>query len=539
MEEDVLALDGTQVNEVLQFAQGLYNGFGGYGFYANPFTTHNNLISLNNSPRVPTYEKLLEALGRSPMDYSTICGYSEFMEVFDTIYGKTLRYLAGLLSYDIHYYPTRHDLTKSEIQSKEFQDDLKRVEKFLSNFNYKQEFSKIVQEVLRKETSYIWFRDTHDINTPIELDDDEYKTKKNEKFSLQIMPQNYCILTGYFNSSQLLYDFDMNYFLQGTVDINLFDPSFKKKYREVFGDGEQSYVPSSQLNRRHGEFATYIQCSPNDGAYAFKMDISNFRQVPPFASLMKSALDNTTIEKLQKDKNMASAYALLMGEIKTFDGAKTGEKPNQFTITPERVGQFLQMVQSGLQTNVRPVALPLEETRLAQFNDTNPLMANYQIRTSASQGASASSMVYTDTKMAQFEMQQAIETDFAFMEKLYLQFAEFMNFYVNKKLKKYKFGFSFDGLNRSFYRTETLKQLVQMADKGMVLDESHWASVRQMKPQDFRKSLIMANSSDFTNYLTPLLNLNTMKDGASQEVGNQVKDSSEITDNGAEARNYE
>lgn len=537
MSEEILT-EQSQLNEVLQFANGLYNGFGGYGFYANPFTTRQNLINLNNSPLVPTYEKLLDALQKSPMDWKTICGYSEFMEVFDTIYGKTLRYMASLLSYDIHYYPSKRDITPQEIKSKEFQDDLKRVEKFLSNFNYKQEFGKVVSEILRRETSYVWFRDSYNvIDAPIDIDSEDGKVKRNEKFALQIMPQNYCVLTGYFDSGQLLYDFDMSYFLQGTVDINLFAPVFKKKYREVFGDGNQTYVPSAQLSNRNGEFATYVQCSPNDGAYAFKMDISNFRQVPVFASLMKSAFDNTTIENLQKDKDIASAYALLMGEIKTLDSAKSGDKPNQFTITPERMGQFLQLVQSGLQKNVRPVALPLEETRLAQFADSNPLMSNYKIRTSASQGASASTLVYTDAKMAQFEMQQAIETDFTFMEKLYSQFAEFMNFFVNKKLKKYKFDFSFDGLNRSFYRDAKFKQLTQIADKGMVLDESQWASVFRMKPQDFRKSLIMAHTSDFTEYLTPLINMNTMKDGAG-EVGNPIKDAEDLADSGEESRDY-
>ena len=541
MAEEVL-IQKDELNDVLEFAKGLYNGFDGYGFYANPYTTHENLIKLNNSPKIPTYEKLLKALESSPMDYSTICGYSEFMEVYDTIYGNTLRYMAGLLSYDIHYYPSNRNLSIDDIKSTAFKEDLNRVEKFLSNFNYKQEFSKVVAEVLRRETSYVWFRDSHNIENPIDIDSDNdlSKTKRNEKFALQIMPQNYCLLTGYFNSSQLLYDFDMSYFLQGTVDINLFSPSFKKKFREVFGDGKQNYIPSSQLTSRSGEFATYTQCSPNDGAYAFKMDTSNFRQVPPFANLMKSAFDNTTTEKLQKDKNIASAYALLMGEMKTFDNANSGTKPDQWAINPERMGQFLQLVQSGLQQNVRPVALPLEETKLAQFTDSNPLMSNYQIRTSASQGASASSLIYSDSKMAQFEMQMAIETDFAFMEKLYLQFAEFMNFFVNKKLKKYRFDFSFDGLNRSFYRTEKFKNLTQMATNGMVLDESQWAGVCKMKPQDFRKSLMMANGSDFTEYLTPLLNLNTMKDGASSNsVGNPEKDDADISDNGADAREYE
>lgn len=539
MEEDTKQLSENQVNEVLQFAQGLYSGFSGYGYYANPFSTNQNLVSLNNSPNIPTYDKLLKALENSPMDYKSICGYSEFMETYDTIYGKTLRYMAGLLAFDLTLRPTNIK-NVSEYKSQEYKDDLKRVYKFLDNFDYKQEFTKVVKEVLRRETSYVWFRDSHSvIDAPIDISDDI--TKKNEKFALQIMPQEYCLLTGYFDSGQLLYDFNLNYFLQSTVDINLFAPALKRKYRDLYSDGgSQKYIPSAQLGSRNGSFSTYVQCSPNDGAYAFKMDTSNFRQIPPFASLMKSAFDNTTTEKLQRDKNIASAYALLMGEIKTFDGAKSGEKPNQFTITADRMGQFLQLVQNGLQSNVRPVALPLEETQLAQFVDSSPLMANYQIRTSASQGASASTLIYTDTKMAQFEMEQAIMMDYNYMATLYNQFNAFMNFFVNKKMKKYRFAFEFKNCSYPFYKEKKLKQVIQCADKGIVLDESEWAGLLDMKPQDFHRSLELAHYSDFTSNLTMLLNINTTKDGSgeSTEVGNQELDDDEVSDSGATAREY-
>lgn len=530
------SLSTEELNTVLAFSQGLYNGFGGYGFYT-PFNQNQNLLSLNNNGSKPTYQDLLRALETAPYDYGKLSSYSEFMEIWDAIYAKTLRYFGGLLSFDLSY-TCKNIKNPSEYKSIEYKDDVKRVHKFLDNFDYKLEFGKIVKQLLRTETAYTWFRDTHeDINTPIDIEDGDSKIKRNEKFSLQIMPQNQCMLTGYFNCSQLLYDFNINYFLQPNVDINLYAPALKKKFKETF-DEQGNYIPSAQLDSRNGSFAYWVQCSPNDGAYAFKFDISNFRQVPPFITLLKSCLNNDVIEELQKDKNMISAYLLLAGEIKTMDTDKSGNKANQFRIAPKTMGEFMNLVKSGLNDKVKPLALPLEEIKGWQFTDSNPSMATNQYTNVAAQGASASSLIYTTSKMAQFEVENAVYADYCFMKPLYEQFNQFLNFYVNKKTVKYKFEFSFDGLDRQWDREKRQSALRNYADKGIVLDSTMWASAFGMKPQAFQRSLECAHNSDFVDNLTMMLNANTMKSGGQEDVGAPKKDISERSEKTEEVEDY-
>lgn len=536
--ENKESLTSEELDTVLQFSNALYNGFGGLGFFANTFTQNQNLLNLNNNQAKPTYKRLLEALESVPYDYGKLASYSEFMEIWDTIYAKTLRYFEGLLAFDLSY-TCKNIKNPSEYKSKEYKDDLKRVHKFLDNFDYKLEFRKIVKEVMRKETSYVWFRDSHEIESPIDIEDDG-KIKKNEKFSLQIMPQKYCMLTGLFNSSQLLYDFNVNYFLNGTVDINLFAPSLKRKFKEAFDDKQNNYNPSAQLNMRTGEFANWVQCSPNDGAYAFKFDLSNFRQVPPLIDLLKSCIGNETAEQLQQDKNLISAYLLLAGEIKTMSTEKSGNKADQFTINPKTMGQFMSLVNNGLKSkNVKPLALPLEDIKGWQFNDTNPNMVNNQYTTSSAQGASASTLIYTTTKMAQFEMENAIYADYCFIKQLYEQFNQFLNFYVNKKTVKYKFEFSFDGLDRQWDREKRQTALRNYADKGIVLDATMWASALGMRPQAFQRSLECAHNSDFIDNLTLMLNANTMKNsGENENVGAPKKEGTEKSDKTEEVQDY-
>ena len=539
MSENKEKLSEEELDQVLQFAQGLYNGLNG-GYFFTPFSQNQNLLALNNNGQKPTQEKLAKALENAPYDYGALSSYSEFMEIWDAIYAKTLRYFRGLLAYDLSY-TCKNIKDPNEYNSKEYKDDVKRVNKFLDNFDYKIEFDKVVQQMLRTETCFIWMRDTHeDLESPIDIGDEEGKIRKNEKFALQMMPQKQCMLTGYFNCSQPLYDFNINYFLNASVDINLYAPALKRKFKEMYDGKNTFYNPSAQLNYRNGEFANWVQCSPNDGAYAFKFDLSNFRQVPPFIGLLKSCLNNETIEEMQKNKDLISAYFIMAGEIETMKTEKSGQKANQFAITPQVLGQMMNLVTRGLKANnILASAFPLKEIKGWQFTDSNPSMAEKQYTTASAQGASATTMIYTTTKMSQSELENAIYADYCFMRPLYNQFNQFLNFYINKKTVKYKFEFCLDGLNRPWDRKQRQETLRNYADKGIVLDSTQWASAFGMKPQAFQRSLECAhNDTSFIGNLTMLLNANTMKQDEENAVGAPKKDSSERSDKTEEVEDY-
>lgn len=544
MAEEQLSKD--EVWSVIDFSTALYGAFRGYGYF-NPQNQYNQLLELENNKLIPTSaEDIAKALKAVPYDYKKLVGYSEFMEVFDAIYAKTLRYMKSLLAFDLSITCTNIK-DPTEYSSKEYKDDLRRVYKFLDNFDYKQEFgNKVVPMLLRNETAYVWFRDTSDIiDEPIKLDNKNSRTQRNQKYALQIMPQDYCKLTGYFNQSQLLYDFDMTYFLNEFVDINLFAPVFKKYFNNVMAMGDIPYIPSSQLDRRDGTFAMWTQTSPLDGAYAFKMDISNFRQVPPFAHLMRTCFNNAVIEDLQKDKDLLTSRAFIYGAIRLFDNAKSGTQKNQFAIDPKTLGQLMAIVSGALKDKVQPVAMPTEENKMFQLSDSNKDMAVTQYNTSSGQGASANSLIFTTERMMQFELQQAIETDYAFMKPLYRQFNQFMNFFVNRKTKKYKFDFSFDGMDRIFHRKERQAALSTMMTNGFLPNASYIASVNGIEPQVFNRMLEESHYGGLTDMLTLPLNNNTRTDGSGNDGGTTGRggrptvSQTEISDSGASSREYE
>ena len=537
-------LTESQVWDTIEFANALYNGnpkniF--QGWY-NPYTQNENLIRLNNLPTsAPTLDELQKELAEAKFDTTTLQGYSEFLQTFDRIYGKTLDYYEGIPSFDLRI--TCLNAHGKDYSSKAYKDDLNRVYKFLDKFDYKSEFRSVVRQVLKTGVSYNWLRDS--VGNYNE-DDDALDIKKSRSFSLQVLPQDMCMLTGYATlqdgsgAKVPIFDFNMDYFMRSSVDIKLFDPWFSTQFNKLFKGKDGKYIPHSQLKAHKSLYVNWSQTSPLYGAWCFKMDLSNFSIVPPLGSLMKSAINNDAVQNLQADKDMISAYYLLAGEIGMMDGLKSGEKSNQTKFDPKTLGTFMSLVTSGLKKNVKPVAMPLENIRGWQFTDGNPNMQENQLKTSSSQGASASRLIYSSSSMSQAEIQNAIITDYNYIKQLYPQFANFLEYFVNRKTKKYKFKFAFDGSTYPFERETRTKQINELASIGLTLNESAWASAYGYAPQEFARMLDEAHYGDLQDKLTILANLNTMNTtdvgNARASGGRPEKSDSELSDKGVESR---
>lgn len=534
-EKEVLSED--KVYDVLAFANNMY-GYLKNGVW-NPYTSNQNLVNLNNAPIKATYQALIDALSQSLTDANNLQGYSEFMAVFDTIYKKTLDYYKSMLSFDMHISCMNYSNT-SEFKSQEYKDDLKRFHKFLDNFKYKDEFlNKVIPQVLETGIFYGWFRDSEGTinDNPIDINENEISIKRRSKYSLQIMPQKQCLLTDQWEDGWL-YDFNMNYFLSPTVDIRLFDPSFIKKFKEVFQNPEKTgmnYVPSAQFQNRDGTYALWTQTNPKEGAVCIKYDASNGNIIPPFGNLMKATFDNTQIHKLQLDKDMASAWAVLYGSIGVMDKEKNGQHPNQTVFSPDVMGNFMNLVQNALQSIMKTVALPLEDTHFGQFIDQTPTMESTAIETSAAQGAYGSSLIYSTGKRNAEEVKNGIIADANLMKRLYPQFANILNYYGNKKTKKYKFKCVFDGTNFPFEREYRRKALNELVTIGLVPNTSYFASVYGIAPQDFDRMLDEAHYGDMQDKLTMLMNANTM---GKVGQGAPKKSSNDLSEGGNVAQDY-
>ena len=505
-------LNEQQVNLVLEFSDALRNYGLAEGFWS-PWQSNQLLKDLTgqqiiNKDNAKTLENLRYILGNYKQNITQIQGYMDFANSYDMLFARTLESYVNSLSFDLQVICI-NAYSKEEYKSSEYIEDKKKINEFLLKFDYQKEFRNVLQQVLLRETYYTWFRKTKWGN-------------KGMKFALQIMPQDRCMLTGYWEKG-LLFDFDMAYFLMAGTDIDGYDPAFKKYYNRVFNGNSSisDYRPTNPLNERDGTYAMWTQTSPEDGAWAFKFNTSDFLSVPFLAPALKNALSNDEIEKLQYDKDIAEAYAILAGEIETFDTAKSGTQSDQTVFKPNTLGGFMAKAKNGLNNSTKLAAMPLKNLKWYQFEDKNNDMYSRQLSNSAAVGTGLSRIIYSNDRMSNAEVEAAMNETYQTMKPLYYQFSNFMEFFANKLTKKYKFKFLFDGAT---YKDARFDRLLKLADKGIVLAPSAWASVLGMNPALFENSLLESKGTNWTENLQLLLNTNTTSQNKSSIVGRPITD---------------
>lgn len=493
------SLTGNETYSVLEFANYLYNPLGsGYNVYT-PDILYQNLLNLNVLPRKANYNNIIKALENAKENAKEIQGYSQYLENVSMIYKKTLEYYANLLSFDM-YYTVREakNMNASDWKSSEFKADLNRLYRFMDNFAYKKEFKEIVLNMLRRETVHTWFRR---LNTD----------SQNAKYTLQKMPQDRYVMTGYWEHG-ILSDFDMQYFLQPGIDIDSYDPKFKELFIQAFQDidAQQKYFPTNPLNNRDGAFATYVQLSPEDGDWTFKFDTSTFENTPFLTPFLKDSLYGEDVQKLQMDKNMLGAFGILVGEIDTLDKQKSGQTQDATTFTPKVLGQFMGLAKKAINdNNVKIAAVPLVNTKWQQFKDENSSMYDDASNTISGMGVSASRIIYSSDKTSQAELEAQVLADYQVVRKVYAQFSEFFTYWANKKMRKYHFDVVFDGCTQNFERQDRIDQMLEFADRGIVLNESYMASCLGIQPNHFSRMLTEGNKGGLVNLLTPLTSIHT------------------------------
>ena len=510
-------LTKEQVYQVVEFAQGMLDG-GRFGVYT-PQLLNSNLLRLGVDSKSPTYDKAIKSLEKAREEAKTLQEYSQWAEFNDMLYARLIRYYANMLSFDLKV--VCKNAKKEDYQTQEYKDDKKRIYKFLDAFDYKAEFANVVYMCAKYNKMFTWFRTNKGTFKAGADDEDEEKIKKMTKYTLQFMPQEYCMVTGYFEYG-LLYDFDMTYFLQAGIDIDAFDPSFKKKFRDLFDEnGQFKYKPTNPFDKRNGSFAYWVQTSPDDGAWAFSFSPTEFANIPFLAPLLPNLITDQELRTLQKNKDIEAAYGLLMGELELLDKQKSGNVRDAFAINPKTLGQLMGLVRSGLDKSIKVGALPVKNLDFYQYEDKNPDAYSNQLSTSSSLGSSSSNMLFGSGKLSQEEARNAIINDSNIVTQMYSQFNHFLEFYANRKTRKFKFSFEFEGIKFPFEQEYRQKKVMDLANVGIVLPQAIGAAYGY-KPQDFERMMEEASGGDFVDNLVHLISVHN---ASSKEVGRPTESS--------------
>ena len=491
--------------DLMDFSKG-YND----GVYS-PMTQNTLMKNLNISSIVPDRTGIEDALKDPSNNETSLVSYGQSYYFSSLMYKRNLEYIANLPAFDLEM--TCINATPSDYKTNKYQKDYEAVAKFFDKFDYRAQFKEVLWNLLMEETYYGIFR--------------QFQSKS----VLQQWPWKYARVTGKFEHG-LLYDIDMNYFLQGVVDLNCYPDWLKKKYKEVFSSDTNTYIPSNKLNRRTGKFANWVQTSPEEGFWCFKFNPKHSLQVPFFSAMLPEMAIVPLMRRLQVDQSMAAARKMLVSSVPYLKEKKSSSVANQLAIDADVLGKFIGLAAQGLENAIKILALPTEDIKGVEFENTDKdTYKNFMAITSSL--LSGGKVIFsTDENQNAIETQLSLNLDELLAESVYPQFEEFLNYYVNKETKKFKWRFRFVGCNDQFDRLRRQNEAFTYADKGVVLPNKI-ASSLGLNKIELERELEEANATGFTDKLMMMVNINTM---SPNNAGRPAKDDADLTDSGAKTR---
>jgi len=515
-----------EVYDILKFAQSL-----GYNqAVLTPMLINQRMKDITLNPVQATENELTEAM-KAPKDNEiALQEFSQDFEIQSQVYRKLLSYLGNMLSFDMTY-ECINIKESSEYTSPAYKKDLDAFKLFVDGFDYKKEFTSVVNELLRNEAAFYCPRT------------DGVKTV------LQELPASptYTMITGRW-SEGLLFDFNMYWFLQPGVDLKMYPEFFVKKYISLWQDGSlQNYVPSLSPMTRGGSAWVYWQSVPVDVGWCFKFNPTSATRVPYFSGLFLDLIQQPLIRALQKNINMSVASRMIMGQVGTLKDASAKLK-DQFQISPDILGKFLALVKAAVGESLKVAAAPLENLQAIAFPAESGVYNEYLKTALATSGVNTNLIFTSDVRPNAIESQLSLNVDEQMMYSLYPQFEAFMNYHLNKLTKKYKFKVHFEGTHFYNNRQQRLDNQVTLMSNGIVLPHKVAAAIG-MSPFEMQRNMDEAKAMGWVDALTPIVAGFQMsgddKEGGGEEKkpikkagekGRPAKSDTKIGDAGAETR---
>ena len=503
---EILSVD--QVFNFLEFAQAAYSGqFPGV---YTPQLVNSRLKDVGLSPQVATADKINKALTNPKNSEQELIGYNEWMELNSMLFKRMLGYFSGLMSFNWQYVCT--NAKTKDYSSAAYEKDLDLIKEFVDKFDVKEQFRITMKQMVRNEAYFGVLRQDF------------------ENYVLQELPQDRCIITGR-SPQNLMFDFDMYWFVNPSVSLSMYPPVFTKMYNDVmFKNGERLYNPAASMDMRSGTFSLWHQTSPEDGFTCFKIAPEQATRVPMLSPLMPNAVLEPIIRELQTNSYIQQASKIIFGEVPRLKDAGAKLK-DQIAISSENLGKFLSLVQAALPSAIKVAAAPLENSAVMQFNGSDTIYGSY-LQTGAASSGINSRLLYSVDRQNMLETKLSMDIDQNILRPVYSQYQNWLAFHTNRKTKKFKFKYLFDGFETSTDREEKFNNVNALADKGIVLEQA-FGNLMGLNPFDFRRLIDEARENKFVDRLTPIVSAFQMsgadKGGRPQKADNEISDEGEQT----------
>ena len=480
--EDKELLTEQEVWDVIEFAKNITSAY--INTY-NPVLVNQRLQDINMNPLAATQDDVDKALLKPKDNEENLIGFSEFFELTDMMYKRMINYLGNMLSFDLQWVCI--NAKGKDYLSPAYKKDEQKVYDFLDKFNTKKEFKKVIRQLVRQESFFSVLREDGD------------------KYLLQELPQSYCKIDGSWDYG-MLFSFNLYWFMQPGVLLEMYPESMQQIYSNWLINKNSNYNPANLLNKRNGSFVYWHQVSPLDGYWAWKFNPDIISNVPFLSPLFSDIVLKPLIRKLQTNIYMLQSQKVMIGLIPLLGkDVKGGSIKDQLAISPETMGKFLGLLKQGLSDAIKISGVPFEDVKTFDFDGTDKqILQEYTKTTSALSGIN-SRLIFSLDKQSNIESQLSINVDEYLMTYMYPYFEDFLNYQINKRLKKHFFKFSFVGTEFDINRKKRFDEAMSLLDKGFFLPQLVSSSIGIL-PHDLERMLDEAKFKKWDEKLIPIIN---------------------------------
>ena len=504
-------LTEQEVFNVLDFASQLgYNNA-----ILTPMLISQRLKEITLTNVAPDENTLNSAMADPKNNEIALLEFSQDFEQKSQSYKKLLSFYGNILSFDMTY--DCMNATYKDFKSKEYQADLDVFKRFIDSFNYKEQFSSVVGELLRNEAAFYVKR----------------TDESSGKLVLQELPAhpNWTLINGH-SAWGLLYDFNMLFFIQSGIDLRGYPKFFADKHKELWDHGTfKQYTPFMPANTRDSSWV-YWQQIPLDVGWCFKFSPTIATRIPKFAPLFLDLIQQPLMRALQKNINLSVAKRMVLGSVGTLDAQ--ARVKDAFNINPDTLGKFLAVVQAAVGDAIKVAAAPLSDLKGIEFKSENEVYGKY-LDTAISTSTGNVNLISNplNVKRNIEETRLSLNVDEQEMYSLYPQFENFMDYHINKLTKKYKFKIHFEGSQFYNNREQRLERQMTLMGNGIVMPNKIAAALG-MSPFELQRNLDEARANGWTENLTPVVP--AAQTSGDAKKGRPSKSDTALSESGSQTR---
>lgn len=266
---------------------------------------------------------------------------------------------------------------------------------------------------------------------------------------------------------------------------------------------------------------------PVDKGWCFTWDIIHPDKVPPLSSSMGSALDTLSYRDLLKNRLALDLYKVIALQIPLDD------KTHQTSIPYDLAMKITQVIQSSLPSNIKVFTSPFESDAIttdesSRFNELIDIGNNNFYATAGVQkGSFGSGEVNTSSSL-----KASSDVDYAYVQHMYRQYENFINWQIGLKTKKYNWQVHMFGnrLEKSQEISDSLN-VVKTANTGIL----HLQAARGLEPFQVKSQMLLEDKLQLRDLMKPIQSMFTTPANKSSGGRPQSNDTA-LSDAGVQTR---